>query len=54
MKLTMMMLANKLCSLLELCEDWDFVDRVVNAVACNTPFSEDELLEMQCADFEED
>ena len=53
MKLTMMMLANKLCGLLERCDDGDFVDRVVDAVACNLPFSEDELLEMHCADFEE-
>lgn len=53
MKLTMMMLANKLCGLLELCEDGEFVDRCVEAVACNSPFPENEMFEMMCADIEE-
>lgn len=43
MKAKMMRLANELCSLLDRCCDDDFVDDVIERVANNFPFDEDEI-----------
>ena len=37
MKIEIVRLANRLCELLELCDDADFVDMVCSAIACNNP-----------------
>lgn len=36
-------LANRLCELLDLCDDGDFVDRVCSAVCCNDPIEIEEI-----------
>lgn len=36
-------LANRLCELLDLCDDEDFVDRVCSAVCCNDPIDIEEI-----------
>ena len=45
MKIEIARLANRLCELLELCDDADFVDKVCSAVACNDPIDVDEIEE---------
>lgn len=43
MKYKIARLANKLCELLDLCNDADFVDMVCSAVACNDPIDLNEI-----------
>lgn len=43
MKIEIARLANRLCELLELCDDADFVDMVCSAVACNYPIDIEEI-----------
>lgn len=43
MKVEIARLANRLCELLELCDDSDFVDMVCSAVACNAPIDIEEI-----------
>lgn len=43
MKREIARLANKLCELLELCDDEVFVDMVCSAVSCNDPIDLDEI-----------
>ena len=43
MKYKIAKMANRLCELLEFCDDADFVDMVCNAVACNDPIDLDEI-----------
>nr|DAG30822.1 MAG TPA: hypothetical protein [Caudoviricetes sp.] len=45
MKVEIVRLANRLCELLDLCNDADFVDMVCSAVACNDPIDIDEIKE---------
>lgn len=43
MKREIARLANRLCELLELCDDEDFIDMVCCAVSCNDPINLDEI-----------
>ena len=43
MKREIARLANRLCELLELCDDADFIDMVCSAVACNDLIDIDEI-----------
>ena len=43
MKREIARLANRLCELLDLCDDEDFVDRVCSAVCCNDPIDIEEI-----------
>ena len=43
MKIEIARLANRLCELLDLCNDADFVDMVCSAVAYNDPIDIDEI-----------
>ena len=43
MKYEIAKMANRLCELLDLCNDANFVDMVCNAVACNDPIDLDEI-----------
>lgn len=45
MKREIARLANRLCELLGLCDDENFVDMVCSAVACNDPIDIDEIEE---------
>lgn len=45
MKVEIARLANRLCELLNLCDDADFVDMVCSAVACNNPIDAKEIEE---------
>lgn len=45
MKREIARLANRLCELLDLCNDADFVDMVCSAVACNDQIDIDEIEE---------
>ena len=45
MKVEIARLANRLCELLDLCDDADFIDMVCSAVACNDPIDVDEIEE---------
>ena len=45
MKYEITKMANRLCELLEFCDDADFVDMVCSAVACNDPIDLDEIEE---------
>lgn len=45
MKAEIARLANRLCELLDLCEDADFVDMVCSAIACNDPIDIEEIEE---------
>lgn len=45
MKVEIARLANRLCELLNPCDDADFVDMVCSAVACNDPIDIDEIEE---------
>lgn len=43
MKYEIAKMANRLCELLEFCDDADFVDMICNAVVCNDPIDLDEI-----------
>lgn len=43
MKANIMRVANRLCEMLELCGDEDFVDKVLTNVACNECFDDDDI-----------
>ena len=43
MKHEIVRLANRLCELLDLCDDADFIDMVCSAVACNDPIDIEEI-----------
>ena len=43
MKSKIMSLVNELCSLLDICEDADFVDDVIARVSSNDPFDPDSI-----------
>ena len=43
MKYEIAKMANRLCELLDLCDDAEFVDMVCSAVACNDPIDLDKI-----------